>query len=165
MYGGTPILDTSSSLFAFAKMPGRGATQMLFYHSASGSAGYGIYQDDSNILRGLFGGVTIFGAATATSDFRVFELRLDSYAPRGTLLVDDVSYGTTDFFYGGGGHHGIALGADGYGANRAELDICEFVYFDHVLDATARSNLRDYFGTNYISVNAGSFPLTNQAWG
>lgn len=145
--------DSTCSVFLYGKAPGRSATQVLFYHGDTGARGWGFVQYSTNETRGHFGGVTSFGAVASSSAFRSYGLLVNSGTdPDGTLLIDDASAATTNSAPSTGGWgNGITVG--GFGSTYpAIIDVCEVVYFDHVLDSTARANLQNYFETKYAAL-------------
>lgn len=159
--GGSPVvrfsagaLGTSSfnraavgSLFFFGKWNANGTNQVGPYHGGTG-AGFGFYQRNTNVVDVLFDGIAQFPGAASSSDFRSHgALVYDTGTPRGVLLLDDTSAGTTNAGARTPGVNPIFIGAPGAYMN---ADICEFVYFDHVLDSTARANLQTYFEARHL---------------
>jgi hypothetical protein len=141
--------DGTSSLFIFTQVTNQSLTRMLIYHGNSAATGYGIYQPGTTGLAGLFGGVAAFGSISHSTDFRSLGVLVNSSNPRGTLLVNDSSAGTTNSANGSGSDYGIQVGGFDTG-QYIGADVCEVVYFDHVIDSTARTNLQDYFEAKYL---------------
>lgn len=145
--------DTTCSMFLFGSCAGVAATRVLAYHGSPGVRGWGIVQNSSNTFVGHFGGVTTFGSVGASTNFRNYGLLVNSGTdPDGTFLVDNANAATTNSAPGTSGWgNGLVIGKHPDAAVPSpDLDLCEFVYFDHVLDSTARAALQSYFEDKYL---------------
>lgn len=148
-FGTTPFDRTAlGSIFFFGKWTPNGTNQVGLYHGNPGGTGFGLYLRNTNVVDALFGGVAQFPGAPPSSDFRSHGVLVyDGGTPRGELLLDNVSVGTTNAGARTTGLNSFYIGWSGQYMN---ADICEFVYYDHVLDSTARINLQTYFESNHL---------------
>jgi hypothetical protein len=144
-------MDSTSSLFYFGTAKAQ-SNAVTVTHGDVGGNGYSLYHETTSAFRGVFGGVSYVGTTSPSTTFKSYGLLMDTGTNKGTFLVNDTSAGTTTSNFNSSSSYGFVVGGN---ANEAITrytsdDICEIVYFDHVLNATARANLQEYFNAKYL---------------
>jgi hypothetical protein len=144
-------MDSTSSLFYFGTAKAQ-SNAVVVTHGDVGGPGYSLFHETTSAFRGVFGGVTYIGTTSPSTTFKSYGLLMDTGTNKGTFLVNDTSAGTTTSNFNSSSIYGFCVGGN---ANEvltryASDDICEIVYFDHVLNATARANLQEYFNAKYL---------------
>lgn len=145
--------DTSASVYWFGSAATESGDFRPLSHGGQNVNSGWHFDRFSGGVRAVFTAVTGIpsGAGPSPSGFQCYGLEIDNAAStKGTFRVDMTSEGTTTTAMSTTGSTDVLSVGGLAGAYYAELDMCEIVYFDHVLDATARSNLQTYFENKYL---------------